>query len=117
MGAAIVRGRDIALQTSRSHDGSEFLELVPVEGTFEGASYSSVALVIKLCEERGVPVDQWPIYYGFDDIEVPLNEVRRKCAALRGEFVKLRPEDLAQHWFLQRVSNWLAAGEIFCVME
>jgi hypothetical protein len=102
---------------SGAHDGSEFVELVPVEGDYESAAYSSVAAVITLCHERGVSADLWPMYYGIDDAHVPLDEVRKKCESLRTALANLRTEDIGQHWWLQRVWEWLAAGEIFCVME
>jgi hypothetical protein len=117
MGAAIVRGRDIALQKSTAHDGGEFLELVPIEGGYESASYSSVATVIKACEGRGVPADVWPVYYGVDDRDVPLAEVREKCNALRAALTALPPGDLGQHRWLQQVWDWLTSDQIFCVME
>lgn len=117
MGHGIVRGREIALQASHFHDGREYFELVPIGGDFESAAYSSVAAVVKLCQEQGVPANLWPIFSGIDDFEIPLDDVRRKCESLHKELAKLRAEDITQHWWLQAVSRWLAAGEIFCVKD
>ena len=88
MGADIFRGRDIALQSSMTADGKEYFELVPVDGGDENASYSTIAAAVSLCQERGVPADTWPIYYGVYDADVPIEEVRKRCESLRLALVK-----------------------------
>ena len=88
MGADIFRGRDIALQSSMTADGKEYFELVPVDGGYENASYSTIAAAVSLCQERGVPADTWPIYYGVYDADVPIEEVRKRCESLRLALVK-----------------------------
>jgi hypothetical protein len=117
VGASIVHGRDIALRASRSHDGPESWELVPVDGDYHYPAYSSVAAVVEMCRGLGVPADVWPIYYGADDRDVPLDEVRQRCGALRSALGRRRAEDIARHWLLRRVWEWLASGEVFCVRE
>jgi hypothetical protein len=117
VGHGIVRGRDIALQPSLSQDGRQVFELVPIEGDFEFAAYSTVDAVVKVCEERGVPADVWPIYSGIDDYQVQLDDVRRRCESLQKELAKVRLEDIAAHWWMRKVCDWLAAGEIFCIMD
>ena len=117
MGAGIVYGRDIALRASHSHDGREFVELVSIDGDYYHPVYDSVAAVVELCQVRGIPADAWPISYGVDDRDVPLDEVRRKCEDLRQKLEKFEQADIARHSLLQRVWEWLSAGEIFCVMD
>lgn len=117
MGAGIVRGRDITLQSSGAAAGKLYFELVPVDGDYESASYSTIEAAVSLCQERGIPLDLWPIYYGFLDADVPLDQVRKKCELLRPALAEIGEEDIAQHWWLKRVREWLAAGEIFCVMD
>jgi hypothetical protein len=117
MGASIVRGRDIALLSSLTAAGKEYLELVPVDGDYEFASYSTIAAAVSFCQERGIPADFWPIYYGFYAPDVPLDEVKKRCESLRLELAKFADNDFGQHWWLRRVWEWLSAGEIFCVEE
>src|SRR5262245_3935989 len=117
MGADIVRGQDIALQSSVPATGKPYFELVPVNGGYENAPYSTIAAAVSFCQERGVPTEFWPIYYGFDDADVPLQEVKERCESLRLALATFGKVEMDQHRWLQRVREWLAAGEIFCVME
>jgi hypothetical protein len=109
--------RDIALHASSSPDGKGSVELVPIDGDYYFPAYSSIAEVVALCQERGIPAKAWPIYSGVDDHAIPLEDVRRRCEDLRQQLGRIEPEEIARHGLLQRVWGCLSEGDIFCVVD
>ena len=103
VGAVLVHGQSIAQLSSQAPDGGEFVELVPVDGDYHLPAYSSVATVVRLGQEIGVPTDLWPIYYGIGARDIPLEEVAQKCADLRSILTLLSAETIRLHWLLQRI--------------
>ena len=75
-----------------------------------------------------VPRETWPVYYGVNPSELPLDAIREQCLALRAGFFKplrwyekqLRRRgsemEFAAAWF-PMIHGWLASGQIFVILE
>lgn len=128
MGASVIRGRRLERQVVQKDDGRRFCELVPVDGSYEFLAYSSVESLVRFGESQGIPRDHWPIYYGLDKADIPLDDVQERCDKLRFAFGRpvqwylrqlAEPRDdsrTLETWF-PRVHEWLSNGEVFVVLE
>lgn len=93
------------------------MEIVPVEGDYESLAYSSVAEVVRYCEQLGIPRDLWPIDYGVSCQDIPLREVGSRCKQLRNYFDRVITDDPLVPAWLPELRQWLSEGQIFCIQE
>ena len=117
MGASLVHGMRLEKRRMRYPDGSEADELFAKGGDREFPTYSSMARLVRFCQERGVSPEEWPIFYGTWEGDVSPEEIRRRCEALTSALDGLPAAECDGDLWLPRVRAWLARGEVFAVFE
>jgi hypothetical protein len=117
MGAIVAHGIRLTKNQETLEDGSNFVEIVPVEGGFDFPSYSSVKELVDYASSKGIDPSVWPIYYDVPPSDIDIEALERKCAILREEISYLSSEVISGNHWLERVADWLAAGERFCITE
>ena len=117
MGASLVHGRRLEKRRTRYADGSEAAELFVEGGGWEFPTYSSIAHLIRFCQERGLDRAAWPIFYGIWEGDVCPEEIHKRCGALRRVIERLSPAECDSCPLLSRVRDWLARGEVFAVFQ
>ena len=104
MGAVLVHGKTLVVERGQTDEGGVFVEVDHLDGDCE------------FPRERGVDEDLWPIFY--ENLgSVTSDEVSRRCEALRQALANLSPEEIRAKSLLTKVSQWLGAGENFCITE
>jgi hypothetical protein len=117
MGASIVRGKRFEKRPYATTSGAESSEIVPVEGAYESASYTTVAEMVRLCQSLGVARGAWPIYYGTWQGDISLEDVRARCDSLRTLLPSVVNQVTGSNWLLDAVCQWLRDGEDFAIWE
>lgn len=114
MGATLCIGKDLHFKSPP--DGSHRLELTgaPCEGS--NIAYSSVTEVENLAwTALGITPESWPFYHDIElEWELPLDEVRAKCSALREFFSQYDEKDLPDNRWIREFARLLREGWDFC---
>ena len=128
MGASIIRGRQLAKQIHREDDRT-WCEIIPIDGDYAFYPYSTVEAVIAFSEQVDARREMWPVYYGVNRIDLPLDRIHEQCTSLRDCLCKplkwylkqLRRRGLAAEPVRARlfseVHDWFAAGQVFVILE
>src|SRR5437868_6722332 len=105
MGASIAHGKGLYRKKETLENGTEFVEIEPVEGGYASASYSSVKELVEYAHSKGVDPAVWPIYYDTPLSEVDIEDIYRRCERLRDALASLSREDRSGNRWLQRVAD------------
>ena len=114
MGATLCIGKSLHLAPASG--GSGHLELVgtPCDGT--NIAYSSVAHLEELAHrELGISPESWPFYHNIEmEWQLPVDEIRAKCEALRELFRHFDDSALPDDYWLREFARLLREGWDFC---
>src|SRR5215831_7735156 len=101
MGADITHG--VTFEKKQELIGGNLVaEIIPVDGGYDGVSYSTVQAAVEYAQSLGVHPDLWPIYYGVGDSDIDIDEVNRRCEMLTACFSELPMDAVSGHYLLKR---------------
>jgi hypothetical protein len=113
MAASLVHGRALKKEEFIATDGSLRYEVMPVDGSDDTISVSSIVEIKTFCESRGLSPSVWPYYDEINEFNVPIEEVHEKCKLLSAFLLTLPPDDIKHLYWLEVLVSYARKGEVF----
>jgi hypothetical protein len=112
----LLYGKSFRAEQYTGKDGRPHHEVRTVQGDFYSITNSTWDQLTELCSEQGIAPERWPVYETC--IDVPLDEVRDKNAALRKQVLRLPSGFVQSHFWLEKIVDRINQGDIilYCAM-
>jgi hypothetical protein len=114
--ASLIHGKQLIFRTNQTSNGRSFEDLEPLEGDYDFPTFTRVEECVTYAASKRVTRENWPIYGDIDQCDVDLTEVSARCARLKSQIEAISQQDIQNNALLSCVTEYLKAGEVFCIL-